>query len=374
MMEPTWRILQPASVRPVLLPLAAAALLSSLVLMFALTVSNSKPSPSTGPASLLSFTPTSSPDAFTFTIVQIADIHLGEAEDLDWGPEQDRKTYRALERILSYQRADFIILSGDQLTGNNVDENATAYYKILGDFIDSYQTPWGIIFGNHDDSDLEHENGTVSQAKTSRRELVQSIQHYEYGMTRGLDTPDDVFGVSNYVLNVPLQGKIGVQLLLLDSGGGSLPSNIQQSQLDWISTIRVKDTPAVAFQHIPTQQHTYNEDKCVGSNGDGGITPLDADAGIVNYLNNDGNVHILAVGHNHGNSYCCPIQTLSVCFGRHSGYGGYGKFDRGARVYELTVHVKNGAFSYKSWVQMESGEVVEEYVPEHAKDAVHRSF
>ena len=347
---------------------------------------HSHPSPSSGTSSRLSFRPSpSSPDTFTFTIVQIADIHLGEAEDTDWGPEQDRKTYRALERILSHhstlqQRdADFILLSGDQLTGNNVDENATAYYQMLGEFIDSYHTPWGILFGNHDDADFEERDVAVHKAKTSRRELLESIQHYPYIITKTktssgttatdassrIDADNDVFGVSNYVLNVPLQGTIGVQLILLDSGGGSLPSTIQQSQLDWISTKRLKDTPAVVFQHIPTRQHTYHEENCVGSNGDGGIDPLSSDAGIVNYLLNDGHVHLLTVGHNHGNSYCCPIQnsSLSVCFGRHSGYGGYGKFDRGARVYELAVQVESGEFSFKSWVQMESGEVIEDYAP-----------
>ena len=81
----------------------------------------------------------------------------------------------------------------------------------------------------------------------------------------------------------------------------------------------------------------------------------------------DGNVHFLAVGHNHGNSYCCPTSrnngVLSLCFGRHSGYGGYGNLDRGARVYELSVDTENGYFSYKSWVQMESGDVTEMYIP-----------
>ena len=317
------------------------------------------------PKQSLSFAP-ATPALYTFTILQIADIHLGEAEDTEWGPEQDVKTFRALRKILSHQRADLLIFSGDQLTANNVDANATTYYKILGDFIDSYKIPWGIIFGNHDDADFEASNGTIYKAKTRRTELLLSIQPYSFGVTRQ-DSPANVFGVSNYVLNVYLQETIAVQIILLDSGGGRLPTEVQQSQLDWISTVRLKDTPAVVFQHIPTQQYVYSRKLCVGSNGDGGIDPVDEDPGIVDYLSKDGQVHFLAVGHNHGNSYCCRTSSggvLSLCFGRHSGYGGYGSFHRGSRVYELTVNVESGELSFKSWIQMESGDVVERYPPQ----------
>jgi hypothetical protein len=65
----------------------------------------------------LSFKPTSSPDIFTFTILQIADIHLGEASNTDWGHEQDRETYAALNTFLSIIETppDLIVLSGDQI-------------------------------------------------------------------------------------------------------------------------------------------------------------------------------------------------------------------------------------------------------------------
>lgn len=60
---------------------------------------------------------------------------------------------------------------------------------------------------------------------------------------------------------------------------------------------------------------------------------------------------------------------LSLCFGRHSGYGGYGEFDRGSRIYELrirgtTVPMEGKkVVSFHSWVQIESGNVTEEYTP-----------
>ncbi|KAJ3272832.1 purple acid phosphatase, partial [Blyttiomyces sp. JEL0837] len=46
-------------------------------------------------------------------------------------------------------------------------------------------------------------------------------------------------------------------------------------------------------------------------------------------------------GHDHGTGWCCPglkgshLEGIQFCFGKHSGYGGYGDWERGARVIEL---------------------------------------
>ena len=311
----------------------------------------------------LSFKSTTDPDIFTFTILQITDIHLGEAPDTDWGPEQDRMTYAAIDTYISTEKADLILLTGDQLTANNIVDNATSYFDILGAHMDSHATPWGFIFGNHDDMPLDITPDTP--AKTDRRELMKTMEKYsEYGVTRQ-DSPDDVYGVSNYVLDVNLQESPGLQILLLDTGGGSIPEELNSTQLEWLSTARRVDIPAVAFQHIPTKEFIFIDDKCVGSYGDQSVTPPQAgDAGIVNYLIKDANVMFLSAGHDHGNDYCCPLQQLSICFGKHSGYGGYGTWDKGVRMFELTANVKQSYITYKSWVRMENGTVFYDYAPD----------
>lgn len=331
----------------------------------------------------LSFVPaptvTGRRDAYKFIILQMADIHLGEAPG-EWGPTQDVKTWRAMNTILSLTRPDLIIFSGDQITANDIKDNATTYYKMLGDFIESYHIPWGIIFGNHDDANFLNTSMTTSKRSDLLKFLQQ--QDYKYSVTRQDSSPTNVFGVSNYVLNVtlPLRDSVvtmAAQIILLDSGGGTLPNQLQRSQLDWISSIRVRDIPAVVFQHIPTSHHSFQDKMCVGSNGDGGIDPVSYDPGILDFLLSDGAVHLLAVGHNHGNSYCCPATNgnetlpLTLCFGRHSGYGGYGDFARGSRMYELNIKVsaspedaEKPKFTLRSWVQMESGNVTELYTPQ----------
>ena len=57
------------------------------------------------------------------------------------------------------------------------------------------------------------------------------------------------------------------------------------------------------------------------------------------------------VGHNHGLDWCCPYEELWLCFARHTGYGGYGDWPRGARIIQVTEE----PFSAVSWIRMENG-------------------
>lgn len=325
----------------------------------------------------------------TFRILQIADIHLGEAEFTEWGPKQDRKTWLALDRILAaettmdhHQGIDMILLTGDQLTANDVNANATLYYQQLAQKLTMYGIPFGMIFGNHDDAPLEYPgpNGTIHKrpAKTSRRQLVDELALFELSLTQA--GPPDVFGVSNYWLDVWFNDTtttlVGARILLLDTGGGSLPQQIHTTQLDWFATTNRHhpSIPVVAFCHIPTTDFdavTKNTSFCRGEQNEG-VMNMTYNAGLIATLEAAGNVHFLGVGHMHGNDYCCPStaatesnghsSTLHLCFGRHSGYGGYGRWERGARVYELTL-TEDLQFSWTSYVRMESGAIQDVYDP-----------
>jgi hypothetical protein len=318
--------------------------------------------------------------SYVFHILQLADIHLGENSWTLWGPEQDRKTWIALDRLILLEQPDLIVLSGDQLTANNVDVNATAYYLQLGHRLNMYGIPWALIFGNHDDAPFERDgvNGTIDHfpAKTSRRQLLETHRAFDLSLT--LAGPKSVTGVTNYWLDIFLpvtdvdhdgeqSAKVAARVLLLDSGGGTLTAQIDTTQLDWYVKTRPLDThvPVVAFQHIPSsvRDFSFESTQCQGFTEDG-VGGLDNDAGIVEALSDAANVHFLAVGHNHGNDYCCRhTPSLHLCFGRHSGYGGYGRWDRGARVYQLQLNRTGGWMGWKSWVRMESGEVVDDYDP-----------
>ena len=59
-----------------------------------------------------------------------------------------RMTYAApIDTYISTENADLIFLTGDQLTANNIVDNATSYFDTLGAHMEL-----GFIFGNHNDS------------------------------------------------------------------------------------------------------------------------------------------------------------------------------------------------------------------------------
>ena len=310
---------------------------------------------------------------------------------------------------------DLIVLSGDQITGNNCWKNCTEYYKLLAEFLTPYEIPWAVTFGNHDDMDYQTMSMNHSlPSQHTRQDLIDVLKHFPLDLTQ--EGPSTVFGSTNYVLDIYIPKStsaspnvieipdIGAQIYIFDTGGGQLPQQTEQNQIDWFRKKQQEATnidpllPAVAFQHIPTldfdyggesdetassidygerqlspreieQDHYEEATKCQGFRGQK-LTPLqDGDAGIVQALSDSGNVHFLAVGHDHGNDYCCPYSdSLKLCFGRHSGYGGYGHWARGARLYELRLEANYGysvpadnpslSMSWESWVRLDSGKVI----------------
>jgi predicted MPP superfamily phosphohydrolase len=297
-------------------------------------------------------------DGYKFKIVQFADIHLGEAPESLWGPEQDKKTWSLIDSVLKKEKPDLIVLSGDQLSAEDVRDNAAEYYKEMGERLTEYGIPWALVFGSHDDADyiFRGDNMTLP-AKYDRNDLVRIDMQSRLSLTqRG---PPELFGVTNYILDVHVDDEPAAMIYMFDSGGGSLPSQLQQNQVNYFYMSEQR-YPAVAFQHYPTRQLKYNEQKCFGFNGED-VDPLNYDPGIVNAMSESTRVAFLGVGHNHGNQYCCPFSTWTqVCFGGHSGYGGYGGYgtwDHGARVYELRMDdPAERKLDWRSWVRLESGE------------------
>lgn len=59
-----------------------------------------------------------------------------------------------------------------------------------------------------------------------------------------------------------------------------------------------------------------------------------------------------------GNSWCCFYKEIELCYNRHTGYGGYGEWTRGARVVKLDV---NNLGNQTNYVRLENGEIADEF-------------
>lgn len=337
-------------------------------------IGNTNDDVGTGPSINTTTTSSLTPAIYQFRIMQLTDLHIGENSWDDWGPEQDRETRIAIEAYFEWEELklsssltstnsssstpqngrrrnnhgiDLIVFTGDQITADNIVTNATAYYSMLGEWVDGYTIPWAVIFGNHDEAGFVPPDATDGSSRvdavTRRHELMATVDSFDYSVIRLREGPihsnnnddddDDnnnlADGGINYWLDVYFHDDNitdnGVRrrnqssavaaaaleaasILLLDTGGGSyLPERIDRKQLEWINqTAPSSDIPIVAFQHIPGNDWEYDPLRCTGSFDDS-VSPLqpENDAGIVTTLLEMGNVHFLSVGHDHGNSLCC---------------------------------------------------------------------
>ena len=129
-------------------------------------------------------------------------------------------------------------------------------------------------------------------------------------------------------------------LIFIDSGGGRIPEAIHQSQINWLGSMRV-DIPSIAFVHIPPFPKELYNAKC---SGDPPMEATSALKGSDRLLNTLAHTSAIFVGHDHGNAWCCNHSQMLMCYGRHSGYGGYA-LDSNARVIELHA---NGEL--RTWV------------------------
>ena len=296
-------------------------------------------------------------DEGVFTIAQIADVHTGEGEH-SWGPRVDDHTYRDLRKVLSLEAPlSLAVLSGDMLTGLNIDNNATAYWDKLVAVLDEQKLPHTAILGNHDAEPFSRsrQNQSSPGAKTNRTELMQHDTALLF--SRSKVGPKSLRpAVSVYVVDVYSNDGLTplLQLYHLDSGGGGMIEEVFPAQLDWFQqTVEAQrerfkmKVPALVFIHIPMAEFKdalVEKRHCFGD-ADDGITPTVTNTGLFAVLDATEEVKAVFVGHDHCNDFCCQFgkRAIDLCFARHSGYGGYQCDGYGQGVRIITIKAPRGS-------------------------------
>ncbi|KAL9155095.1 hypothetical protein ABFS82_10G159300 [Erythranthe guttata] len=328
-----------------------------------------------------------------FKIALFADLHFGEDTWTAWGPRQDLNSARVMSSVLDQEQPDFVIYLGDVITANNVVvKNASLYWDKALSPTRNRGIPWSTIFGNHDDAPFEWPIEWFSQSGipqihcpdtnspfpgceecgfrgTTRLELMKN-EIERNSLSYSKKGPKNLWpSVSNYVLKLSSSDdsqKAMIFMYFFDSGGGSYPKVISDSQVKWFQR-KSKEVnpharmPEIIFWHIPSEAYktvapkfeTTSKHYCVGSIFSEDVAAQEGEMGIMKVLEERPSVKAVFVGHNHGLDWCCPYtkKLLWLCFARHSGYGGYGNWDRGARIIEINER----PFSLKSWITMEDG-------------------
>lgn len=298
------------------------------------------------------------------------------------------------------------MFNGDLITGENAFlENSTAVLDKMLEPVVARGLSFASTYGNHD-----------SQYDLDPEAILEREHMYPGARTRRMVFGREA-GVSNYYLPIYAPEcadcSCPPELILwfFDSRGGfyfqekdengkdrGRPNWVDVSVVEWFQQTNAKmlakygrPIPSLAFVHIPTHASRAFQETGVDPNYEPGINDdyllADQSQGYCPDGRNDGTCQyggqdtpfmqaitttpgLMGVfsGHDHGDTWCYKWDTLlpgmtvagngvNLCFGQHSGYGGYGNWIRGARVVRVSREgLKDLAF--QSWIRLESGNVV----------------
>ena len=304
---------------------------------------------------------------------------------------------------------DLVVFSGDQVSGYVIANPRETLRKWTEPMraVNALRLPFASIFGNHDDQafsighTLQYHcaqgllvviisacllfayrrefsrsvNMTVasvfalgllvgfSPSNIMRRSLLH-YEHASFGqLSFSREGPPGMNGLSNYFLRVSHANQTCL-ILLLDSGGGRLEETYTDKQIEWIKSVTRNELElGIAFAHIPPVDFRVAlmdsvRFSCVGFNHTEAVIPAAQEhLPLMEELGKAG-IKALFSGHDHRDSYCCVprpdiLYRPAMCYGRHTGYGGYGNWMRGARVIQLDFSL-NGT-SVWTWLRMEDG-------------------
>lgn len=332
------------------------------------------------------------PLARTMKIAVFSDLHFGE-DEFSFGPGQDVRSVNLTNYILDVERPDFNILNGDLITGENTYAlNSTKNLDVLVRPFVSKGYKFASTYGNHDSAPNLTRDGILREERKYFNSYTQRGPH-------GTD------GVTNYMLPIYPPNVMRVRvtrktqpaalLWFFDSRGGAhlgdnVPDWVSNNTARWFRSAHANAKkrwgvlPSLAFVHIPMRAF-FDLQQSTSANVSGTHFPgLNADVPLAQQgvdgsesipfmqaLLDMPGLHSVYSGHDHGDSWCgrWPESTLPgrfasrpfLCFCKHSGYGGYGSWNRGVRMIELSFKRSSGRrvdMTVETWVRMAQGGVI----------------
>ncbi|CDK26945.1 unnamed protein product [Kuraishia capsulata CBS 1993] len=318
----------------------------------------------------------------SFKILQVADLHFstGYGHCRDTFPKlpadagecfADVRTTAFVDSVLDIEKPDLVVLTGDQVFGDEAPDAETAILKALNPFI-RRKIPYALIFGNHDD-----------EGSLSRKQLMDLAVTLPYCMSSS--GPEDVTGVGNYVLTIaPPNGNkahAAASLYFLDTHKYSLNPKtnpgydwLKEDQLKFVESEYSRLKPqrdaytlrhmAMAFIHIPLPEYRDvnidDQARPLVGNLKEGITAPKYNSGMRSVFGKIG-VSVVTAGHDHCNDYCLmhsettddQENSVWLCYGGaagEGGYAGYGGTTRRIRTFEL----KSQSGEIKTWKRLET--------------------
>ncbi|KAJ5020583.1 Metallo-dependent phosphatase-like protein [Bipolaris maydis] len=339
------------------------------------------------------------------SITVFSDLHFGEPSYVRNRQYADLNTIGVMSFVLDNERSDFVVLNGDLVSCEWVapaDANKLID-QIMAPLVDR-NLPFGATFGNHDASKT---CSTLSMSEHMWWDVKGKNGRKLSFTTQSVVGEVDKVGWSNYFVPVYSStngGDLKMLLWFFDSKGGrkyqptgedvGVPSWVDERVVEWFRRTNAafrqqhgRVIPSLAFVHIPVfatrafqeKDHTrtanpgINEER-IGYQGDvcdsqgNNCKYSGADIPFMKALVETEGLMAVFSGHDHGVDWCMkwsknlPNTTpsngngLKICFNRHSGYGGYSDWTRGARQIVVGEDML-GKNIVDTWIRLENGKV-----------------
>ncbi len=282
-----------------------------------------------------------------FKVLNFADVHLG-GDELNPEHRNHKMIVKTINELMSRVKPDLVTFSGDQAWCQSPQS-----YEALAQMMDSFNTPYAIVFGNHDqESGLDKLDCTVEVLKS------HPLCIYE-------DGPREI-GRGNYIIGIYKDEKPVHALFMLDShdhstygfdeNGKELKcwARLENTQLDWYKN-QARELRSQGFEnssiimHIPTYSYnlafdsaflgenpraisleeSYNPDLWRDGYKDSfgvkyeGVCSYREDEGALDAILEADHTRNIIVGHDHVNCFSINYKGVRHTFSLKIGAGAY---------------------------------------------------
>jgi len=253
-----------------------------------------------------------------FRVLQLTDIHLANKDDRE-------RQYDFLRKTIEQANANMIVITGDSFTFGD-----RKVAKELFSFLDSFEIPWTITFGNHD------EQCYFSIDWLTRYLNKLNDSNDSYCVFKDIQD-DDVNGNSNFAINLMEGSTIKHQIIIMDSNRYNYGEYvgydyIKDNQIEWYERIvnYTKElnggtiVPSSIFFHIPLPE--YDTVWNAYENNEEGVTlicgeknekscPPEKNTNLYAKIKELGSTKLIAVGHDHKNNFIIDYHGIIFSYG-----------------------------------------------------------
>jgi predicted MPP superfamily phosphohydrolase len=258
----------------------------------------------------------------TLKILQLTDLHLTYGIDYN-----DRQTFKNIKTMVESDDFDLVVFTGD-LT---MSPSGPRLFLQLVHFMETLQTPWTFVFGNHE-TDFHPHSQYVNRIPQTEFLYFKVGPNLEQG------------GVGNFRIQMNYQGNPFQMLYFMDSHAErkvyteeeGIYDYLKPSQVMWYEThVQTDAVDSLLFIHMPLRQY-MNPTNITGRKEEA-VYPQGIDTGMFEKMLEHGRTKAVFVGHDHLNDFSFDRDGILLAYGLISGYNAYGSYDRGGRIIEVSV-------------------------------------